>query len=120
MNPVAPVTKYFTFSSSLALRVLPGLASRRERYARSLNECRAAFHEVLEQALLNRLAHLLGDLEHGGAVVGRLGAIPGEGDRRAKLDSPLRRERHRPECTQRRERGRDREVGCAEQLREQA
>src|SRR5215210_1215222 len=76
-----------------------------------LEERRAALDQVLVDLLLDRLAHLLGKLEHQAPVVGRLRAVAGGVDRLAELDTPARRERDRAERAEQWECRRDREVG---------
>src|SRR4051812_25198128 len=85
----------------------------------TLHERRAAFDEVLVDQFLDRVAHPLGQLEHERAVVRGLRPVPGEVDRLAELDAPLRRQRDRAEGPEQRERGRDREVGRTDGAREQ-
>src|SRR5256885_708273 len=99
MNPVAPVTKYFTFRPlsfvsaenrkifrrrvscralpcSTALEVVsePRVCGRRQTCAGGfwgslLKESGPPLHQVVEQRLLDRVAHLLRQLEHQGAIL---------------------------------------------------
>src|SRR5215211_8037477 len=65
--------------------------SSRERNSpmwRTLNERRAALHEVLVDPFLDRLAHALRELEHERSIVGRPGPERAGLDRLAELDPP--------------------------------
>src|SRR6185436_5959501 len=88
MKPVAPVTKYFkTLLSSLKKQPAA------KTYRGASEECGAAREEVVIDRRLDGLAHPLRELEHDGAVVGRLGSVPAQVEWFAELDPPLRRER---------------------------
>ena len=57
------------------------------------DERRSPLDQVLVELALDRLPHLLGDLEQQAAVLGGVRAVLREVDRLAELDPPLRRER---------------------------
>src|SRR4051794_20110050 len=117
MKPVAPVTKYFIAPPSTPLLVHPSPSPGARRIL--LQERRAAAYEVLVHRALDHLAHLFGDLEYQRAVLRRLGPVPGKVDRLTELDPPPRRQRDGAQQTERGERRGDREVGSADEPREQ-
>src|SRR4051794_29161508 len=76
-----------------------------------LEEGGAALDEVLVDLVLDRLAHLLGQLEDERAVLGGLGPEAGRLDRGAELDPPPGRQRHEAQRAEKREGRREWEVG---------
>src|SRR5918999_1800329 len=74
---------------------------------RKLYERAAALDQVLVDLVLDRLAYLLGELEHERAVVGGLGTVAGQVHWLAKVDSPPGRQGHDAEGAERREGRRD-------------
>ena len=65
------------------------------------------------------LADTRSESEHERAVLRCLGPVAGQVDRLAEFDPPPRRQRHRAEQTECRERGRDRHVRRARELRQE-
>src|SRR3954451_8243937 len=84
-----------------------------------LEEGRAPRNEVVVDLRLDRLADLLGQLEHEAAVLGGLGSVLRRRDRLAELDPPLRGQRDEAERAEGGERRRDREVGRAYYARDE-
>ncbi len=89
----------------------PLAVARRPRARRPSPEGVAAAAEQPVERVLDRLAHLVGEVEHQHRVVRRVrAAARAVRDRLAELDEPLRRQRHGAERPEQRERRRHREV----------